>query len=195
LHEAIASRLGRFERIAAPVPLVSAAVAIVLLEDGEGEVRIPLCLRPEGLARHPGQFALPGGKLNRGEAVEACALRELQEELGLVAGIDAVLGLLDDFDTQSGFTITPVVMWTKSEVTELQPSAGEVAELFLLKLADLQSAVRSATRGTSRAFCLELPWGPVYAPTAAMLFQFSKVALDGRAARVNDFYQPPFARR
>ena len=170
-------------------------MAIVLLEDGEGEARIPLCLRPEGLARHPGQFALPGGKLNPGEAAEAGALRELQEELGLVAGSDAVLGLLDDFDTKSGFTITPVVMWIKSETKALQPSAGEVAELFLLKLTDLQSAVRGAKRGTSRAFCLELPWGAVYAPTAAMLFQFSEVALDGRPTRVNGFYQPPFARR
>jgi hypothetical protein len=86
-------------------------------------------------------------------------------------------------------------MWSKAEATELQPSAGEVAELFLLKPADLRSAVKIAKRGTSRAFCLELPWGPVYAPTAAILYQFSEVALDGRATRVNDFYQPPFARR
>jgi 8-oxo-dGTP pyrophosphatase MutT (NUDIX family) len=184
-----------FERIAAPAPLVSAAVAVVVLEGHDGEPAIPLCLRPEGLTRHPGQFALPGGKLHSDERPEAGALRELGEELGLVAGAEAVLGLLDDFDTQSGFTITPVVMWSSAVAGELQPSAAEVAELFLLKLADLRSAVGSAKRGTSRAFCLELPWGPVYAPTAAILYQFSEVALDGRATRVNDFYQPPFARR
>ena len=80
-------------------------------------------------------------------------------------------------------------------VTDLRPSPAEVAELYLLKFADLRSAVGSAKRGTSRAFCLELPWGPVYAPTAAILYQFSEVALDGRATRVNAFYQPPFARR
>jgi 8-oxo-dGTP pyrophosphatase MutT (NUDIX family) len=170
-------------------------VAVVVLEDGLGEAAIPLCLRPEGLARHPGQFALPGGKLHTGERAEEGALRELSEELGLNAGSDAILGLLDDFETRSGFTITPVVMWSRSEAAGLRPSAGEVAELFLLTLADLRSAVRSAKRGTSRAFCLELPWGPVYAPTAAMLYQFSEVGLDGRATRVNDFYQPPFARK
>lgn len=122
-------------------------------------------------------------------------MRELGEELGLVEGGDAIVGLLDDFDTRSGFTITPVVMWSSSTVTDLRPSAAEVAELFLLKLADLRSAVGSAKRGTSRSFCLELPWGPVYAPTAAILYQFSEIALDGRATRVGDFYQPPFARR
>jgi len=112
-----------------------------------------------------------------------------------VAGSDAILGLLDDYSTQSGFTITPVVVWSSSAATELRPSPDEVAELFLLRLVDLRSAVGSAKRGTSRAFCLELPWGPVYAPTAAILYQFSEVALDGRPTRVNDFYQPPFARR
>lgn len=167
----------------------------MVLEDDEGEASIPLFLRPAGLASHPGQFALPGGKLHGGEGAEAGALRELSEELGLVAGSEAILGLLDDFDTRSGFTITPVVMWSSAAPTELQPSAAEVAELFLLKLADLRSAVGSAKHGTSRAFCLDLPWGPVYAPTAAILYQFSQVALDGRATRVNDFYQPPFARR
>ena len=167
----------------------------MILDDADGEPAIPLFLRPAGLASHPGQFALPGGKLHSGERAEAGALRELGEELGLVAGHDAILGSLDDYDTRSGFTITPVVMWSDSEVTELQPSAAEVAELFLLKLADLRSAVGSAKRGTSRSFCLDLPWGAVYAPTAAILYQFSDVALDGRATRVNDFYQPPFARR
>lgn len=77
---------------------------------------------------------------------------------------------------------------------ELEPSAAEVAELFFLKL-EVRTAVGSARRGTSRSFCVELPWGPVYAPTAAILYQFSEVALNGRATPVNDFYQPPFARR
>lgn len=168
---------------------------MVVLEDGVTEACIPVFLRAAGLASHPGQFALPGGKLHSGERAEAGAIRELNEELGLFAGNDAVIGLLDDYDTRSGFTITPVVMWSSASATDLQPSAGEVAELFLLKLTDLRAAVRGAKRGASRAFCLELPWGPVYAPTAAILYQFSEVALDGRATRVNDFYQPPFARR
>jgi 8-oxo-dGTP pyrophosphatase MutT (NUDIX family) len=170
-------------------------VAIVVLEDDDGEACIPVFMRAAGLSRHPGQFALPGGKLHSGELAEAGAIRELGEELGLSAPSDAVIGLLDDYDTRSGFTITPVVMWSSAGVTDLQPSAGEVAELFLLRLQDLRSAVGSARRGASRSFCLELPWGPIYAPTAAILYQFSEVALDGRTTRVKDFYQPPFARR
>jgi 8-oxo-dGTP pyrophosphatase MutT (NUDIX family) len=191
----LASNIRLFRRVAAPEPLVPAAVAVVVLADADGEACIPLLLRAAGLSRHPGQFALPGGKLNPGERAEAAALRELREELGLAAADDSIVGLLDDYDTRSGFTITPVVVWSRATAAELQPSDDEVAGLFLLKMGDLRSAVAGATRGTSRSFCLELPWGPVYAPTAAILYQFSEVALDGRPSRVNDFYQPPFARR
>ena len=138
-------------------------------------------------------MALPGGKLHSGESAEEAAMRELGEELGLAAGTDAVLGLLDDFDTQSGFTITPVVMWSSSAAAELRPSAAEVAELFLLKLVDLSLAVAGAKRGTSRAFCLELPWGPVYAPTAAILYQFREVGLYGQDVHIGHVEQPFFA--
>jgi 8-oxo-dGTP pyrophosphatase MutT (NUDIX family) len=189
------SNLRDFERVAAPKPLIPAAVALVILPDGKGMACIPLLVRSSGLARHPGQFALPGGRLNPGEHADAAALRELHEEVGLAVSHGDVLGALDDFDTRSGFTITPVVVWSDSTAADLKPSPDEVAELFLLKMADLRSAVARAKRGTSRAFCLELPWGPVYAPTAAMLYQFNEVAMDGRPTRVNDFYQPPFARR
>ena len=195
LRPAIATNLQSFRRVANPDPLVPAAVAVVLLRDGNGEVCIPLFVRAAGMSRHAGQVALPGGKLNQGEPAETAALRELREELGLAVKADGILGLLDDFDTRSGFTITPVVVWSGSAAAELEPSGDEVAELFLLTLADLRAAVLGATRGTSRAFCLELPWGSVYAPTAAILHQFSEVALDARPCRVNNFYQPPFARR
>jgi 8-oxo-dGTP pyrophosphatase MutT (NUDIX family) len=195
LRAAISANLRLFHRIAAAEPLIPAAVAVVLLDGSNGEAAIPLFLRSAGLSRHANQFALPGGKRNPGERAEVAALRELREELGLGVPHDAVLGSLDDFDTRSGFTITPIVVWSGAPATDLQPSDGEVAEVFLLKVGDLRTAVAGARRGTSRSFCLELPWGAVYAPTAAILYQFSEVALDGRPSRVNDFYQPPFARR
>lgn len=195
LRSAIATNLGRFRRVPAAEPLIPAAVAVVMLRDAGGEACIPLFIRAAGLARHPGQFALPGGKLNPGEHAEVAARRELREELGLAVADDGILGSLDDFDTRSGFTITPVVLWSGAAAAELQPSDAEVAEVYLLSMPDLRAAVARARPGTSRSFCLEFPWGPVYAPTGAILYQFSEGALDGRPSRVNDFYQPPFARR
>jgi hypothetical protein len=65
----------------------------------------------------------------------------------------------------------------------------------LIPLSDLQATVSRAKPGPSQAFSLKLPQVEVYAPTAAILYQFSKVALDGRAVRVSDFYQPPWTHR
>lgn len=145
------------------------------------------------MSRHAGQMALPGGRLHEGESAETCAMRELQEELGLKVSPHDVVGLLDDFDTRSGFTITPVVICADADVAGLQPSKFEVAGLYVIPIPELRAAASKAKPGHS--FSLKLERVEVFAPTAAILYQFSEVALDGRPVRVSDFYQPPFTHR
>lgn len=194
LRSSISRNLRRFERRASPRQLIPAAVAVVLLQ-GDARPIVPIFQRTLGMSRHAGQMALPGGKLHADEDARECAVRELLEELGLaVAGSD-VLGMLDDFDTRSGFTITPVVVWSNAGAAALRPSASEVGELFLIGTRELRSAVASARPGPSPSFSLRLPRVEVFAPTGAILYQFSEVALDGRSCRVADFYQPPFTHR
>jgi 8-oxo-dGTP pyrophosphatase MutT (NUDIX family) len=170
--------------------LTPAAVAIVIMGD-----IVPIFQRPSRMRRHAGQMALPGGRVHEGETAERCAIRELREELSLDLDHSAVLGLLDDFDTRSGFTITPVVMWSDAGASALRPSGDEVARLFPVSLSELREAVAGARPGASDSFSLKLPRVEVYAPTAAILYQFSEVALDGRAVRVGDFFQPPWTHR
>jgi 8-oxo-dGTP pyrophosphatase MutT (NUDIX family) len=147
------------------------------------------------MRRHPGQMALPGGVVHARETVEDCARRELAEEVGLEEDRVETLGLLDDFETVSGFAITPEVMWSAARAAELRPSTDEVAQLFIVPLSDLRRAVAEAHPGESDRFSLRLTEVEVFAPTAAMLYQFSEVALDGRAARVGSFFQPPWTHR
>jgi 8-oxo-dGTP pyrophosphatase MutT (NUDIX family) len=201
LRSALEANLLAFERVSSVQTLKAAAVAIVVL-DNHGQPCVPIFQRTSDMSRHAGQMALPGGRLHEGEpgarrahpeSVEACAIRELQEELGLTVSPADVLGLLDDFDTRSGFTITPVVMWADAEVTALQPSKFEVAQLFVIPIPELRAATSRARPG--RSFSLKLEQVEVFAPTAAILYQFSEVALDGRSVRVGDFYQPPFTHR
>jgi len=170
-----------------------AAVAITLVLDDDGEPAVPIFQRTETLRRHAGQMAIPGGRTHDGEDAVTAALRELEEELGLRAEAVDVLGMLDDFDTVSGFTITPVVVWSGSPASQLRPSAEEVQQLFIVPVSMLREAARAA--GTGSAFSLNLPLVEVFAPTAAMLYQFSEVALDGRSVRVADFFQPPWTHR
>ena len=192
LRAAIQTNLRGFTRISSAASLKPAAVAIVVM-DGGVTPSVPIFQRTSDMSRHAGQMALPGGRLHEGESAEDCAIRELQEELGLSAGPQDVVGLLDDFDTRSGFTITPVVIWARGEPGALQPSKSEVAQVFVIAIPELRAAVSAARPG--QEFSLRFERLELFAPTAAILYQFSEVALDGRPARVTDFYQPPFTHR
>lgn len=194
LRTTISENLRAFERCASPRSLTPAAVAIVLLRSN-GIPSVPIFQRPLSMTSHAGQMALPGGKLHPGEAAVECALREVHEELGLMVDSADVMGMLDDFETRSGFTITPVVMWSESEIAGLQPSDSEVAKLFVIGMPELRETVAAASLVPIEEFSLKLSWVEVFAPTAAILYQFSEVALDGRSCRVADFYQPPFTHR
>ena len=195
-RELIQGTLARLERVAVTGGGRRAAVAITLLRGAGDETALPLFLRHSGLVRHAGQMGLPGGRLEDGEDASQAALRELEEELGLAAAQESVLGLLDDFETRSGFVITPVVVWADATAGDLRPvPGGEIARLYVITLTELLRAVAEAAPGPSQGFFLPFEWDNVYAPTAAMLYQFAEVAIAGREARVGDFYQPPFTWR
>ena len=110
LRTSIAGRLSRFEVRRRPDPgsLKHAAVAIAVVEaDAGGEAAFLLTTRTPRLRAHGGQWALPGGRVDAGETIEQTALREMHEELGVLASTDDVLGALDDYPTRSGFLIAP----------------------------------------------------------------------------------------
>ncbi len=139
LSEEIEHRLSQFDRIENNYNLTQAAVVIGISALGNStSACILLTRRSSKLRKHSGQYALPGGKVDRGETVVEAALRELQEELGLIQSSDSVLGLLDDMPTQSGFNITPVVVWIDS-LDKLKPNPDEVADVFQIPLAELKS--------------------------------------------------------
>ena len=112
-----------------------AAVLVPVLE-APGGLELLFTVRAAGLARHAGQVAFPGGRLEPGEDVVAAALREAEEEVGLVVAAGDVLGILDDRPSPFGLVATPVV----ARVTwpaPLRLDPGEVAGAFTLPLAEL----------------------------------------------------------
>ncbi|HEV2851625.1 MAG TPA: CoA pyrophosphatase [Thermoanaerobaculia bacterium] len=206
LREGIADRLARFDRRSLPagsrtsaMPAMPAGVAVVVVP-GEEEERaaVLLTLRASGLRRHGGQWALPGGRLEPGEAPEEGALRELEEEIGLTLPADHVLGCLDDFPTRSGFAITPVVVWGDGSAP-LRPDPREVAGVYRVPLEDLLDpgnlVLQSIPQSDRPVLALSILDTLIYAPTAAILHQFAEVAVLGRETRVAHYEQPVFAWR
>lgn len=175
-----------------------AAVAVTLLPDETGAACFLLTRRAPTLRAHARQWALPGGRIEPGETPEAAALRELQEEVGLGCEVGAVLGLLDDYPTRSGFVITPVVVWA-GERPELTPDPTEVAAVYRVPLTvlDEPDSPRFVSIPESDRPVIQIPimTSLVHAPTAAVLYQVREVLLHGRATRVAHFEQPVWAWR
>jgi len=176
--------------------LKRAAVAIALTgAEGAGDTALLLTRRAAGLRAHRAQWALPGGRCDAGETQVQAALRELHEELGLDPGPDAVLGLLDDYPTRSGYLITPVVIWAGTGEA-MAPNPAEVASVHPVGLATIEhaDAFDFATIPESTRRVIRFHFGDrlIHAPTAAMIYQFREV-LGGRQTRVADLEQPVFA--
>ena len=199
LRARITANLAAHERSTEPDDaLRPAAVAMTIVSNEEGEASFVITRRAASLRDHSGQWALPGGRIDEGEGPAAAALRELDEEVALQCGPDRVLGLLDDYPTRSGFRITPVVVWGGTGVV-LTPNPKEVAEVHRVPIAGLDAP------GIPKLFDLEVSDRPVlsvrilgqdiFAPTAAVIYQFREVAIHGRDTRVSRYDQPPFAWR
>jgi 8-oxo-dGTP pyrophosphatase MutT (NUDIX family) len=140
---------------------------------------------------------LPGGRSEADESIAAAARRELAEEVGLSLGPDAVLGVLDDYATRSGYLMTPVVLWAGAGATP-QANPGEVASVHKIGLSQLVDADAldfvSIPESERRVIRLRINGSLVHAPTAAVLYQFGEL-LQGRTTRVAELEQPVFAWR
>jgi hypothetical protein len=85
--------------------------------------------------------------------------------------------------------------------TAVAPNPTEVATLYRIPLAELQRSdspeIFTIPESDRPVIRLPIPAidAKVNAPTAALLYQFREVALEGRATRVDHFDQPVFAWR
>ena len=193
-----ATNLAGFERI----PVLGgegrrhSAVAVCVVAGPTDEACFVITQRAARLRAHAGQFALPGGRVERGEDAVAAALREVHEEVGLQCTVGDVLGVLDDYPTRSGYLITPVVIWVPAGIP-LAPDPAEVAAVHLAPIAELDDpeAPRLLTIPESDRPVIQMPvlghW--IHAPTAAVLYQFRDVVVHGRPTRVGHFDQPVWA--
>ncbi len=194
-RDVVAGNLARFRRVAVPDgKLKPASVAVCVVQAGD----VPSLLitrRAATMRNHAGQWALPGGRRDPGETIEGAALRELREETGVELGPGAVLGLLDDYVSRSGYVMSPVVVWGGPVSPDMTGPAAEVAQIHVIPLADFDVPPRLHRIPESGNPVIQLPLlgGYLHAPTAAIVYQFCQVGLHGQATRVAHFEQPVFA--
>lgn len=116
-----------------------AAVLVALYRDA-GRLHAVFTKRRETLRRHPGEISFPGGRRDDPDpSLQATALREAHEEIGLAPEDVRLLGALQPTPTVvSGYAIYPFVgliepgrAWTLS--------AREVSRVLELSLDDLRA--------------------------------------------------------
>lgn len=156
---------------------VPAAVLIAITDSAEPGVI--LTVRREHMRTHAGQIAFPGGRIDAGEEPIAAALREANEELLLDPTLVAIVGMLDQYRTVTGYVVTPVIGVIPPDLP-LTPHEGEVAEWFEAPLRHLLDAANQ--RGLTALFAgrerhyYEILWNErrIWGATAAIIVNLSR---------------------
>ena len=178
--------------------LKRAAVCVIITDDGTGEAALLLTRRATQLRAHSGQYALPGGRIDKSESAAGAALRETREEIGIELAPESILGRLDDYPTRSGYLIAPIVAWAPHDAAT-RANPAEVASIHRVPLADLSKPGTpefvSIPESDQPVIRYPLLGTLIHAPTAAVLYQFMEVAVHARVTRVAHLEQPVWAWR
>ena len=145
---------------------VKPAAVLIPVVKRHDELTVLLTKRTEKLSSHSGQIAFAGGKVDEtDESVEAAALREANEEIGLEDSFVEVIGTMPEYFTGSGYRISPVVALVEPEA-KLTANPDEVDYIFEVPLAFLMDQdnhkMGSRVFEGKRRYYLEMPFGDHY---------------------------------
>ena len=115
------------------------SAVLVLFGAGKDGPDLLYVQKNEGLRRHAGQPAFPGGKIETSaDGPIGAALREAVEETGLdPAGVDVLTTLPEMFIAHSEFRVVPVLGWWRTPSAVRPTDIGEVAAVERIGVADL----------------------------------------------------------
>lgn len=157
------------------------AAGLLLVYPHAGAWHVPLTLRASALRHHTGQVSLPGGRVDAGESLEAAALREAFEEVGIAPGDVEILGRLTPLHIPvSNHLLHPIVGATASR-PDFRLAAAEVERLIEVPVAQLLApeTVRWERRRRERppAVMMDVPYfdvdgARVWGATAMVLAEF-----------------------
>lgn len=158
------------------------ACVLVPLCMHRGEPAVLFTKRTETVGTHKGQVSFPGGRMDADDVDEvACALRELEEEVGIPARAARVLGLFHDVISITQLRVTPVVAYVGAldDPRDLHTNAHEIDESFVLTLPQLMDPARREVQqlGPRKAPVFTAGPHPVWGLTALILDEVLREAL------------------
>ena len=141
-HTALAPRPRSSWQAGVIPPGSRVAAALVLLYPIGHRVHLVLTRRAGTLGQHAGQVSLPGGAVDGDETVEAAALREAREEIGIETAELRIIGQLSAlYIPVSNYALHPVVA-VSDRRPALVPAAAEVAHILEIPLDELRDPDR-----------------------------------------------------
>jgi len=159
---------------------------LILLYEDQGVVRFPLIQRPNYEGIHSGQMALPGGKFEEDDKDQwQTALRESQEEIGVISEKVEIIGSLSEFFVAaSNYMVLPVI-GKIDHIPDFVPEPREVADIVTPPVHQLidPSTVKEkeiTVRNDFKMICpyFDLEGRTVWGATAMMLSELVDVLND-----------------
>jgi 8-oxo-dGTP pyrophosphatase MutT (NUDIX family) len=152
---------------------------LILLYEKKDQTHLVLTRRRDDLQSHAGQISFPGGRRERGETLQATAIREAHEEIGVHPAELDLLGRLSSlYIPPSDYEVHPFVAWYNNGRPTFIPQESEVAEILEVPLSHLlDPATRVWEKWELRGFELDVPFylvagHKVWGATAMMLSEF-----------------------
>lgn len=139
-----------------PPKLATPHLAAVLILFTEQNEDIILIKRPHKMLVHPGQISFPGGRSDETDlSLDKTALRETNEELGIPEEIITLFGHLGEWQTVSGYLVTPYIGMIKQYDPKIHiHNPDEVETVVRLPLSHLLNFENHYTR------LINTPYGP-----------------------------------
>lgn len=179
-------RIRTFDDITVTDQPRDAGVLIPVIERPEGDFLL-FTKRSDELGKHPGQMSFPGGGREPEDAdIEATAVREAFEEIGLAPEEADVVGHIDDIRTITEYAVTPVVARISDRTYE--PDEREVAAVVVVAVDDLLDGENYEVErrdhpeyGEVVVHYFHVDDYTIWGATARILVQFLELTTDWRA--------------
>ena len=162
------------------------SAVLVLFGDGVRGPDLLYVQKNEGLRRHAGQPAFPGGKIeDSDDGPAAAALREGAEETGLdPAGVEVLTTLPEMFIPRSQFRVVPALAWWRTPSAVRPTDLGEIAAVERIGVADLADPANRLTLRHPSGYS-----GPAFRIGPMLIWGFTALLTD-RLLALGGFERP-----